>query len=91
MIDDSATTGDDGTVPDTAMMTGSEAGDPGDRSTSLPLDDSERALLASLVSGAPVSVEASPETLRAASDDTALPQGRREQPDDPFTPTFREP
>ncbi|MDX6244692.1 MAG: hypothetical protein QOE76_2415 [Frankiales bacterium] len=92
MIDDDATAGEDSDLPDTAMMTGSEAGDPGDRSgDALPLTESEKALLAALVSGSGQPVEASEETVRAASDDTVLPERKPVRNDDPINPMFREP
>jgi hypothetical protein len=92
MIDDDAAAGGDGDQPDTGMMTGSEGGDPGDRDgESLPLTESEKALLANLVSGSHPSVESSDETARAASDDTPLPDRPPVRNDDPINPTFREP
>jgi hypothetical protein len=81
----------DETLPDTGMMTGSEAGDPGDRLADASLTPAERALLESLVAGGVPSVEASPETVRAAEDDATLPTPPPAGDDDPFTPTFREP
>jgi hypothetical protein len=91
MIDDDAAA-DSGDLPDTGMMTGSEGGDPGDRpGDDLPLTESEKALLASLVSGSHSSAEASDETARAASDDTALPVPEPVHNDDPVNPMFREP
>lgn len=91
MIDDDAAADDDGDLPDTAMMTGSEGGDPGDRPDSLPLTEAEKALLANLVSGSHLSVEGSDEEARAASDDVVLPQRSPVRNDDPINPTFREP
>jgi hypothetical protein len=92
MIDDDAAAGDYGDLPDTGMMTGSEGGDPGDRpGDDLPLTESEKALLESLVSGSHQSVAASDDTARAASDDTALPVRQPVRNDDPINPTFREP
>jgi hypothetical protein len=91
MIDEEAS-GGDGDLPDTGMMTGSEGGDPGDRDgEDLPLTESEKELLANLVSGSHPSVESSDETARAASDDTVLPQRPPVRNDDPINPTFREP
>ena len=69
---------DDPTVPDTAMATGSDAGEPGDRSGGPPLDESERALLRDLVGGSDAedvvhdAPEDSPAAARAAEDDTPL-------------------
>jgi hypothetical protein len=69
---------DDPTVPDTAMATGSDAGEPGDRSGGPPLDAGERALLHDLVEGtdAPDVVHDAPEdsaaAARAADDDAPL-------------------
>jgi hypothetical protein len=68
----------DPTVPDTGMATGSDAGEPGERSDGPPLDASERALLRDLVEGCdtPDVVHDAPEdsaaAARAAEDDTPL-------------------
>ena len=80
-------TPDDGTTPDrvgdpvvldSAMDTGSDVGEPGDRPDEGPLTDNERALLdrlvhderADVVTDAP---EDSPAAARAVADDTVLP------------------
>jgi hypothetical protein len=71
-------TPDEPTVPDTAMATGSDAGEPGDRSAGPPLDASERALLRNLIEGsdAPDVVQDAPEdspaAAQAAADDAPL-------------------
>jgi hypothetical protein len=88
--------GDDATVPDSAMDTGSEYGEPGDRLPEPPLDSDEQATLQRLmhdrgevvVTDAP---EDSPAAAEAADDDTVLPgepTGGGEQSD---TPSFRPP
>lgn len=77
-------------LPDSGMMTGSEGGDPGDRLDSLPLTDAERAVLEQLRS-ASASVAANDATLRAASDETALPASEPPTESDPLTPIFQPP
>jgi hypothetical protein len=79
------TLGDDATgdpaVLESAMDTGSEDGEPGDRPDDGPLGDDERALLDRLthddrpdvVTDAP---EDSPAAARAVADDTVLPDAR---------------
>jgi hypothetical protein len=87
---------DDPTVMDSAMDTGSDAGEPGERPDGGPLTDDERALLDRLagddrtpvVTGAP---EDSPAAARAAADDTVLPEPAPPGGPDPDTPQFREP
>jgi hypothetical protein len=65
------------TVPDTAMGTGSDAGEPGERVDPGDLRPDERALLDELRSADPdegrPAVEDTPEAARAARDDTVLP------------------
>ncbi len=66
-------------VLESAMDTGSEVGEPGDRPAEPPLTDDERALLDRLVhddrdvvvTDAP---EDSPDAARAVADDTVLPE-----------------
>ena len=70
--------GDDDTVLDSAMDTGSDVGEPGDRSDAGPLSTDERALLDRLAHGDrdPVVTDApedSPEAARAVADDSPLP------------------
>jgi hypothetical protein len=78
-------------LPDSGMMTGSDAGDPGDRLDSLPLTDSERAVLETLRSASAARVESGEATVRAASDETTLPADTQPAGDDPLTPVFRPP
>ena len=80
-------TPDDGTAPervgdpavlDSAMDTGSDVGEPGDRPDGGPLTDDERALLDRLVHDERPHVvtdapEDSPAAARAVADDTVLP------------------
>ncbi|MDQ3904237.1 MAG: hypothetical protein M3300_02015 [Actinomycetota bacterium] len=82
-------------VPDTAMATGSEDGEPGDQPDARPLTPDESALLADL-QGSPdvtTAVEDSATAARAVANDSVLPAedagGRNE--DDPLTPEFRAP
>jgi hypothetical protein len=91
------TSANDSTVPDSAMDTGSDAGEPGERLGDGSLTDDESALLERLIDNeAPVVVtdapEDSPAAVRAAEDDSPLPDdgppSRRRDPDDP---TFRAP
>jgi hypothetical protein len=86
---------DDPTVMDTAMNTGSDAGEPGERLEG-PLTGDERVLLDRLAhdDAAPVVTDApedSPAAARAAADDTVLPEPAPEGGPDPDTPQFREP
>ena len=68
----------DPTVPDTAMATGSDVGEPGDRSGGPPLDAGERALLRTLTEGGSAgdvvhdAPEDSPAAARAVEDDAPL-------------------
>jgi hypothetical protein len=85
-------------VPDSAMDTGSEDGEPGGTTDVTPLTDDERAMLErlrhsggeSVVGAAP---EGSPAAGEAAEDDAPLPG--YPMPDragtDPLDPIFREP
>jgi hypothetical protein len=94
------TVGDDGAgqdpvVMESAMDTGSDVGEPGDRPDEGPLTGDERALLARLtaderadvVTGAP---EDSPEAARAVADDTVLPSEGSAGEADADTPRFRD-
>jgi hypothetical protein len=82
-------------VPDTAMATGSDDGDPGEQPSERPLRPDESALLADLPGSADVTtaVEDSAAAARAVADDSVLPMdaasGGEEQ--DPLTPEFRAP
>jgi hypothetical protein len=76
----------DGPVPDSAMDTKSEEGEPGDEDRdTTPLDPDEQAMLEQL-RGAGVSV---PDEEPGA--DTTLPPPRPERGPDPLDPVFREP
>jgi hypothetical protein len=67
----------DDTTPDTAMATGNDAGEPGERRDGGPLTADEQQLLEELgnPNGTPVTpaVEDSPEAAAAADDDAPLP------------------
>ena len=85
-------------VPDTAMASGSEAGEPGER-TRIPRPY-DRELLEDLERGQPESppvsaVEDSPAAARAVEDDSVLPIETPEDDGDdgadPLTPEFRAP
>ena len=88
-------------VPDTAMATGSEDGEPGEQSDARPLGPDERAILADFAESADVTkaVEDSPAAARAVKDDSVLPvasmvpvdAGGGGDEDDPLTPEFRAP
>ena len=86
-------------VPDSAMDTGSEDGEPGGTTDATPLTDEERAILDRLRhAGGQDVVGAAPEESAAAGaaaeDDAPLPgyppAGRDDRPD-PLDPVFREP
>jgi hypothetical protein len=86
-------------VPDSAMDTGSEDGEPGGTTDATPLTDEERAMLDRLRhAGGPDVVgrapEESPAAGEAAEDDAPLPAypapDRHDAPD-PLDPVFREP
>jgi hypothetical protein len=86
----------DGPVPDTAMDTKSEEGDPGG-TDARPLTDDERALLERLKHGGggdgEPAAEESPAYAAAADDDSPVPgppPGDAGRPD-PLDPVFREP
>src|SRR5690349_7113132 len=88
------TSRDDLTVPDSAMDTGSDDGEPGDRPAEGPLTDDERALLDQLTQhgGADVVTQAdedSPAFARAVAQGTVVPDREvaRGEPD-PDTPRF---
>jgi hypothetical protein len=82
-------------VPDTAMATGSEDGDPGEQPGERALRPDESTLLADLPGSAEVTtaVEDSAAAARAVADDSVLPvdagSGRGEE--GPLTPEFRAP
>ncbi|HEX6754958.1 MAG TPA: hypothetical protein VF109_03330 [Mycobacteriales bacterium] len=87
-------------VPDTAMDTGSEDGEPFTETEGTPLSDEERAILDRLRESsatAPPSAEVpedSEEAFAAADDDAPLPAYTTPQddsPPDPLDPVFREP
>ena len=75
----------DGPVPDTAMDTKSEEGDPGGEEDTSPLTEDERALLERLRAseGRPGGTP--------AQEDTTLPAARPAAPPDGLDPVFREP
>jgi hypothetical protein len=86
-------------IPDSAMDTGSEDGEPGGTTDATPLTDEERAMLDRLrhaggghvVGAAP---EESPLAGEAAEDDAPLPTypaPTRDDEPDPLDPVFREP
>jgi hypothetical protein len=85
----------DSTAPDSAMDTGSEHGEPGDRLPEPPLDAVEQATLQRLIDnrGEVVVTDApedSPAAAEAADDDTVLPgEAPGGEPSD--VPTFRPP
>jgi hypothetical protein len=91
----------DPTVMESAMDTGSDAGEPGDRSDGGPLTDDERALLDRLVEEAndrstvvvTDAPEDSPAAAAAVADDTVLPDPAADGSVavDPHTPEFRAP
>src|SRR5690349_12093021 len=91
----------DPTVMESAMDTGSDAGEPGVRSDDGPLTDDERALLDRLVEDAndrstvvvTDAPEDSPAAAAAVADDTVLPDPAAGGPADadPDTPEFRAP
>jgi hypothetical protein len=90
------TRGDDATVPDSAMDTGSEYGEPGDRLPEPPLDADEQATLQSLVEDQREVVvtdapEDSPAAAAAADDDTVLPGASTGGGEPSDAPTFHAP
>ncbi len=99
--DDGSSTQDCAPVPDTAMATGSEDGEPGEQSDARPLRPDERAVLADFVgsAGATNAVEDSPAAARAAEDDSVLSvdsvvpvdAGSPDDEDAQLTPEFRAP
>ena len=100
------TVGDDGAEQDPAVMesamdTGSDVGEPGDRPDEGPLTGDERALLARLTGDERADVvtdapEDSPEAAQAVADDTVLPDetvladGGPAAGPDADTPRFRD-
>lgn len=83
-----------GALPDTAMMSGSDEGGPGERLPDPPLTDDERAMLQALAThDQPVvdAVEDSVAAADAAQDDTPLPGTPTRRGDDPLDPVFRQP
>src|SRR4051794_1945103 len=87
-------TGAQSELPDTAMMSGSDEGEPGERLAPLPLDDSDKAVLAALREPGHAtgdSVEDGPEVAAAAEDDSPLPVREPVRRDDPLDAQFREP
>jgi hypothetical protein len=80
-------------APDTAMASGSDAGEPGSHLGPGDLAPDEERLLAALERDVPlshVSLEESPAVVRAVEDDAPLP-GRGGPPDDGLTPLFTAP
>jgi hypothetical protein len=88
-------------VPDTAMATGSEDGDPGEQLGERPLGPDESPLLADIPGSTDMitAVEDSAAAARAAADDSVLPvdtgsgadAGNGGNDADPLTPEFRAP
>ncbi len=74
-------------LPDTAMETGSDAGQPGGHLGPGDLDPDEERLLAALERDTGGPVRADPATVRAAEDERPLP-ARGGEPDDGLTPRF---
>lgn len=78
-------------IPDTAMATGSDEGEPGEQRDRGPLTADEQALLEELEhpDGAPAgtAVEDSAEVAAAADDDAPLPADGGDE-GDPLTPEF---
>lgn len=80
--------------PDTAMMSGSDDGEPGERLAEPPLTDAEARLLDELSRHDPPVVTAredSAQTASAVEDDSALPVGGAAGQPDPLDPVFLEP
>lgn len=80
-------------VSQTAMVSGSDDGEPGEHLAEPPLQQDERELLDQLARpGRPVvhPAEDSAAATAAAEDDSALPVETPEQAPDPLTPQFRE-
>ena len=77
----------DSLVPDTAMQTGSDAGQPGGHLGPGDLDPDEERLLAALERDTGGPVRADPATVRAAEDERPLP-AQGDAPDDGLTPRF---
>src|SRR5918993_726955 len=92
---------DEDPVPDSAMDTGSDEGEPGGVADSAPLTGEEQALLNQLKDGGADdganfsgrSPEESPEAGAAAADDAPLPAYGQQvgSGPDPLDPVFREP
>jgi hypothetical protein len=79
----------DGPVPDTAMDTKSEEGDPGGAEDTSPLTEDERALLERLRAAEGHAAESPAAEAPAA--DTTLPGSRPAAAPDGLDPVFREP
>jgi len=82
------------TVPDTAMMSGSDEGEPGERLADPPLTSEDVEVLDALRHADPPVVDAREDTAaaaRAASDDSVLPTDGATTGADPLDPVFREP
>lgn len=82
-------------APDSGMMSGSDAGEPGEHLADPELGEADRRLLEALTrSTEPVvhAAEDEPEMVRAAEDDAPLPTAppERDEPD-PLDPVFRSP
>jgi hypothetical protein len=86
-------TPDDGALPDTAMMSGSDAGEPGEHLGPADLEPDERRLLAALEKDVTVPDTDAPEdsflVAEAAEDETPLPAEGGPQ-DDGLTARFSE-
>ena len=90
--------GRDPALPDTAMHSGSDEGEPGERLPGPELSGADREVLAALTrrdTPTVTSVDDGPAAARAAEDDAALPSlpgaASGAAADDPLTPVFREP
>ena len=84
-------------LPDTAMMSGSDDGEPGDRRPAPTGEgdaDRDAAVMDALSHAGPAVVQPVEETSDAASaaeDDSVLPLDVSDAPADPLDPVFREP
>jgi hypothetical protein len=83
-----------GELPDTAMMSGSDEGEPGEHLAHPPLDESDEAVLEALLepgNSTGSAAEDSPQVVAAAEDDAPLPVEQPVTSDDPLDAQFREP
>src|SRR4051794_28812000 len=94
MSDNGADASVPGELPETAMMSGSDEGQPSEHLAHLPLDESDEAVLEALRQTgetAATAVEDSPAVAGAAEDDSPLPVDEPVTRQDPLDPLFREP